>query len=195
MEGLYTILGVLIGSAITLFVSYKDRKIRKEITSLEIEHKKKLFEIEITQKHELFKLERKDKFRLTAIEKRLNAHQEAFDHWSRLSKIFHDANTKENQDIIKNAKEFWYSNTIYLEKETRRRFFEVINIVEDYELNLRMIRNEENEVHKEEYKKQLKEDYLKIRTLPDIILSEVELEPFSFKENDQDPFEKDKTQL
>jgi hypothetical protein len=124
----------------------------------------------------IFKLERKDKFRMVAIEKRLAAHQEAFKLWDNLLQVIH-LNDEEKIKTLNNAREFWFNNSLYLEKETRKRFLEAIGIVEFYKDKLEIYREEKDKKLKEQKKKDYLSDWERMMKLPEYIAKEVELEP------------------
>ena len=100
----------------------------------------------------IFKLERKDKFRMVAIEKRLATHQEAFKLWDKLLHVIH-LNDEEKIKTLNDAREFWFNNSLYLEKETRKRFLEAIGIVEFYKDKLEIYREEKDKKLKKKKRK------------------------------------------
>jgi hypothetical protein len=132
----------------------------------------------------IFKLERKDKFRMVAIEKRLTAHQEAFKLWDKLLHVIHfddEAKIK----TVNEAREFWYNNSLFLEKGTREKFSESIYIVDFYHQKLEMYKSETNPKIKLKLKNEFMSDWNNFMKLPEYIQKEVELEPIKpiVKEN------------
>lgn len=181
-------LGMIIGSIVTIILSYRDRKQRKELIELEISQKKELFEIEKKQNQVLFELERKDKFRLVAVEKRLDAHQQALSHWYKLKKIYHKRNSNQKDEVLMLAKDFWINNSIYLGDETRKRFIEFIDILG---LNIDEVipGTKLSEQERQEYINIKKENWNKLNELHTVIFSEVALEPIKLYEKDKVPFD------
>lgn len=66
-----------------------------------------------------------------AAERRLEAHQQAFQIWWRMATGYHDAD-KRNASL-KECQDFWNSNCLYLGKRTRKAFREVMIDVMVYE--------------------------------------------------------------
>ena len=65
----------------------------------------------------------------------------------------------------------------FLEKETRKRFFEAVNIVDNYSSNLLMLRDTQGIEEKKKINEMILENWEKFHGLYSIIFSEVELEP------------------
>jgi len=124
----------------------------------------------------VFKLERKDKFRMVAIEKRLEAHQKAFSMWYKLIWVIHSPIT-ERTKVISEARDFWITNCLYLEKNTRKEFDVVINLVDGYSDKLRYSKETSDPKLKENIRRDFMKDWERIFDLPKFIQSEVELEP------------------
>jgi len=151
MEGL---IGVLIGSLITYIIFRTERKDKLSLASKE----------------------RQDKFRLVAIEKRLEAHQKAMKYWYKMIEVIHkQGDIKTN--VLLEAREFWYDNSLYLEKETRKRFSDAISIVSMYRDKVDFYKLESFDDQKEELKKEFLKDWSDFMALPAIIQNEVQLEP------------------
>ena len=130
----------------------------------------------------IFKLERKDKFRMVAIEKRLATHQVALKLWDDLLHVIH-LDDEEKIKILNDARKFWFNNSLYLEKETRSRFWEAIEIVHNYKNKLEIYREEKDKNERELKKKDYMADWEKLWYLYDFIQKEVELEPIKLKVN------------
>ena len=185
-------LGAILGGAlIPWFNSKKDRESREQIFEDEKQHKIILFELEKKHKEEMFELERKDrqekfemeqkdKFKMVSIEKRLAAHQQALVYWYEMREILY-GKVKNKNEIIQNLKNFWKRNALYLEKETRKRFYQMIYTVMMNENKINDISTRENE-GLEEYSKEIKKDWDELEELFYIIFSEVEIEPIKITE-------------
>ena len=119
----------------------------------------------------------KEKFKLVAIEKRLEAHQQALKQWSILQYVIHKKNNEEKTKIISDVRNFWLSNSLYLEKETRKKFKDAIWIVSSYSMWLEMYRKMEPGKEKEDHKKFFTDCWNDFHQLFEIIQKEVELEP------------------
>jgi len=66
-----------------------------------------------------------NQLRFAALDQRLVAHQEAFTHWSKFHRLAtegHRMSAGEIDVIVLSAREWWYSNAIYLESDVRVRF-------------------------------------------------------------------------
>lgn len=137
MDAIWSLIGVLIGSGITFLVSNLNRK----------------------QQEKLFGLERKDKFRIVAIEKRLEAHQLALFHWFRMRDVIHEKNEINRNTILNEAQMFWNTHSLYLEKQTRERFSEIIFIITFYQDKLLTYRNATSKEEKESLQKEIKSDW------------------------------------
>ena len=162
MEGL---IGVLIGSIITIIIFRIERRDRLKLSSQE----------------------RKDKFKLVAIEKRLEAHQQALKYWDKLRSVIHGKEEDSNRiKTINEVADFWFSNCLYMEKQTRNKFYDVIFLVSNYPLFLQAWHDAQGP-DKEKENKYLKEKWNEVMSLPNIIMSEVELEPISIVD-DKDLF-------
>ena len=160
LEALFGLIGVLIGSIITIYIFRKERKDRLELSSQE----------------------RKDKFKLVAIEKRLEAHQQALYHWDRLRLIIHEKDIVKRNEVTDNASEFWFKNYLYLEKKTRDKFYEVIYLVRNYRLFWQAWHDAVPGPEKNNKNTELVGHWNEIHSLSTIIMKEVELEPISIKE-------------
>ncbi len=120
--------------------------------------------------------DQKTKFRLVAIEKRLQAHQEAFSWWYKLIWVIHSS-SEDRIKVIADARNFWINNCLYLEKNTRKEFDIIIELVGGYSLKLQIAKDEKDPHKKEELRKDYLGDWKRIVDLPNYIQSEVELEP------------------
>lgn len=134
--------------------------------------------IQSKEKSKYFELERKEKFKMVAIERRLAAHQEAFKLWYDLRSVIHKPDDdQQKKDVLRLAQEFWHSNSLYLEKQTRLRFHEAYGIVSNYYLWLQIYREMERGKEKEEHKSFYMKCWDDFHKLFEIIQDEVELEP------------------
>lgn len=125
------------------------------------------------------KYDRKDKFRLVAIEKRLQAHQEAYALWYKLIWVIHSPSS-ERILVTTEARNFWFNNCLYLEKNTRKEFDIVIKLVDGYSDKLSYGKQTSDPKEKEKIRKDFMKDWDRIMQLPKYIQSEVELEPIVF---------------
>lgn len=134
--------------------------------------------IQSKEKKQYFELERKEKLKLVAIEKRLEAHQQALRHWYDLKTIIHSADNDPHKiEVLESARKFWYSNSLYLEKETRTKFQDVYWIISNYHMWLQMYREMPQGKEKEEHYKFYMQQWNDFHKLFEIIQKEVELEP------------------
>lgn len=161
MEALFGLIGVIIGSIITVYIFRKERQ----------------------DKFNLSAQERKDKYRLIAIEKRLEAHQKALKQWEILQSVIHSPDNKNKSDIISNVREFWLNNCLYLEKITREKFKEAIWIVSSYTMWLEMYRDMDPGKEKDDHKKFYMGCWEDFHKLFETIQKEVELEPIKPEED------------
>lgn len=178
-------LGAILGGAlIPWIISKKDRESREQIFEDEKQHKIKLFELEKKHKEEMYELEKnerkesydlatKDKFRLVAIDKRLETHQMALKYWYKLRDIIHSTDEDKRKAIINEAFEFWYSNCLYLETETRDKFYKAIAITDMHNQNKKMYQESRSPEIREIINKNW-DDFMETHG---IIFKEVELEP------------------
>lgn len=132
------------------------------------------------RKKKYFELERKEKFRSVAIEKRLEAHQQALNHWNKLSSVIHSPDTDSiKRKTITDARDFWFNNSIYLEKNTRELFSKVIGLVSAYSLFHENLRDTPKGEEKNKLRKELSIIYETIISLENFIQIEVNLEPIN----------------
>ena len=150
----------LAGAAVPIFINWLQRK----------DERKK------------FELERKDKYKLVAIEKRLEAHQQAYFHWEKLTSVIHEKDDEKRATIFTDAREFWFSNCLYLEKTTRQEFLVGINRVSNYQPLLAIWKSLPASEEKNHQHQILLNDWESIFKLGDIIQQDVELEPIILKE-------------
>jgi len=171
LPAIFTLLGVAMGSLITMYVSSKNRE----------------------QTKNLFSLERKDKFRMIAIEKRLEAHQKALSYWYELRDIIHEPNEEKRNDILEKAHNFWINNCLYLEKETQKRFSEAILIVKQHKTNLQIMRQEKDEKNRKEFMDNINNNWNRFNDLYDFIFSEIELVPIKSEFEEFNPLSKEES--
>lgn len=133
--------------------------------------------IQSKEKKQYFDLERKEKLKLVAIEKRLEAHQQALKQWSILQSVIHKKDSEEKTKIISGVRDFWMSNSLYLEKETRKKFKEAIWIVSSYSMWLELYKEMDPGKEKDDHKKFFLGCWDDFHKLFEIIQQEVELEP------------------
>ncbi len=153
------IIAFVVGAAVPIFINWLERK----------------------DKRKQFELERKDKYKLVAVEKRLEAHQKALRIWSELIEVIHNRSGDRKNRIIKDAKDFWFNNSIYLETETRKKFTEVIGIVSGYSDMTEAYRSTNDPKEKARLKKEIEKNWNELFKLSSIIQKEVELEPINMK--------------
>ena len=97
--------------------------------------------VQSKEKEKYFDLERKEKLKLVAIEKRLEAHQQALQHWYNLKTVIHAKDDDSKKiEVLNSARNFWFSNSLYLEKQTRAKLQDAFWIVSNYRLWLEMRR-------------------------------------------------------
>ena len=131
----------------------------------------------VIERKKYFNLNRKEKLREVAIEKRLEKHQEALIQWDNLTPTLHMDDNGNKHKIIEAARKFWISNCIYLEKETREKFFEAIGIARSYKIYLTNYYSMSPGKEKDDFKKFYLKCWDDFHKLPEIIQKEVELEP------------------
>ena len=134
------------------------------------------------EKKKYFEMERKEKLKMVAIEKRLEAHQQALKHWNQLRSVIHEKDFDKRNNTIKSATDFWYSNCLYLEKNTRNKFYEVIYSVSMYPEYLAIWRESPKGPEKERSNVELKSQWDEISSLSSVIMAEVELQPIVLRE-------------
>ncbi len=140
--------------------------------------------IQSKEKKAYFELERKEKLKLVAIEKRLEAHQQALKLWYDLKTVIHFPDGDQNKsDILNSARNFWYSNSLYLEKQTRQKFQDAFWIVSNYKMWLEMRREYDDPKEKEKHTKFYTDQWNEFHKLFEIIQKEVELEPIKPEED------------
>ena len=130
------------------------------------------------EKKKYFELERKEKLKLVAIDKRLETHQQAIKQWFDLYTVIHKPDNDEGKiAILEAARLFWYSNSLYLERQTRIKFQEAIWIVSFYGMWLEMYKEMKLGKEKDEHKKFFMSKWDDFHKLFELIQKEVELEP------------------
>jgi len=122
------------------------------------------------------KYDRKDKFRLVAIEKRLQAHQKAYALWYKLIWVIHSPSA-DRILVTKEARNFWLNNCLYLEKNTRKEFDIVIQLIDGYSDKLRYWKDTSDPKEKGKIRQDYMKDWDRVMQLPKYIQSEAELEP------------------
>ncbi|MEW6652914.1 MAG: hypothetical protein AB1394_05520 [Bacteroidota bacterium] len=120
--------------------------------------------------------DQKTKFRLVAIEKRLQTHQEAFSWWYKLIWVIHSP-SNDRIPVITEARKFWLNNCLYLERKTRKEFDIIIKLVDGYSDKLQHAKITLDSKEKEIIRQEYLGDWNRIFQLPELIQSEVELEP------------------
>ena len=132
-----------------------------------------IFWLQDRQKRKYFELERKEKFKIVAIEKRLEAHQQALKLWDELRTVIHKSdNDPQKMEIINTTRDFWYSNSLYLERETRESLQKAF-----WKLWLDNWKALEPGEEKNKEYKFFNEQWEYFHSIPEIIQQEVELEP------------------
>lgn len=140
--------------------------------------------IQSKEERKYFELERKEKFKLVAIEKRIETHQQALKHWDELKSVIHTSDDDQRKgEVLKASRDFWYSNCLYLEKQTRTKFQDAYWIVSNYKMWLEMRREMETGKEKEDHIKFYMEQWNDFHKLFEIIQKEVELEPIKPEED------------
>lgn len=136
------------------------------------------------EKRKYFELERKEKLKLVAIDKRLEAHQLAFKQWFDLKSVIHSPDGDPHKiEVLNSARDFWCSNSLYLEKQTRAKFQEAFGIVSNYKMWLDLWRGMEPGKEKEEHYEFYMAQWNDFHKLFEIIQKEVELEPIKPEED------------
>ena len=128
-----------------------------------------------------FELERKDKYKLIAIEKRLEAHQQAYFLWDKLIHIIHEKDFEKKNNIISEAREFWFQNNLYLEPKTRNDFNETIFRVSMHSFYLQANKDAFQGEDKTKTAKEVKDNWDFILELGSTIQKDVQLEPIILK--------------
>lgn len=141
-----------------------------------------LFQVHLDRKK--FDLQRKDKYKLVAVERRLEVHQQAFNHWCKLRKVIHEQDVNKRNNAIKEAEDFFCNNCLYLEKNTREEFRNVISLVANYPILLENWKHQDAGPDKEEAHKDMIDAWNRIFKFPEIIQSDVELEPIKMETED-----------
>ncbi len=132
--------------------------------------------LEIREKRKQFELERKDKYKLVAIEKRLEAHQQAYNQTMQFMKAMDYRDKKKVQDVFKNGQDFFSKNSLYLGEKVREKFSESLGFLNAYCPRWDYLNEFKMEDRTNELKKYHKESE-KIFELARLIQTEVELEP------------------
>jgi hypothetical protein len=103
-EAIFGLIGVVVGSGLTAgFNYYRDRR------------------------------EREEKYRVMLYEKRLEAHQRAFYYIQKLNEVLNTAQNDEDiWKVTREAREWWDSNCLYLDEESRKEMIPAINYAAIY---------------------------------------------------------------
>ncbi len=134
--------------------------------------------IDSREKQKFFDLEVKEKMKLVAVEKRLEAHQKALTLWYELSNvIFPHGDFDKQSKVVNKALKFWYTNCLYLEKNTRYYFREVINIVSFYSQELECYKSITDQKIKGEAYLSIMDNWKTFNDIYFTIQEEVELTP------------------
>lgn len=162
------IVAFIVGAAVPIFINWLQRRdVRKQ-----------------------FDLQRKDKYKLVAVEKRLEVHQQAFSQWCKLKDVIHEKDVEKRGDVINTASEFYCHNCLYLEKRSREEFRIVIHLVSNYPTFLENWKHRDPGPDKEEAHKDMIDAWNRIFKFPEIIQSDVELEPIKMETEDTPEGEK-----
>jgi hypothetical protein len=136
------------------------------------------------EKRKYFELERKEKLKMVAIDKRLETHQQALKQWYSLKAVIHASDDDPHKTkILEAARDFWYSNSLYLEKQTRAKFQEAFGIVSNYKMWLEMGHEMQPGKEKDKHTKFYLGYWDEFHNLFEIIQKEVELEPIKPEED------------
>lgn len=104
-------------------------------------------------------------------------------HWYALRSVIHEQDIEKKKKVVDAAYDFYIANALYLEKLTRQSFHEAINIVDNYQMYLKMYRDTQEIDAKKQIQKTLTENWDKFHKVSVYIFMEVELEPI--KMNDE----------
>lgn len=136
------------------------------------------FWLQSIQRKRYFHLDVKEKLKYVAIEKRLEAHQKAFKYWWQMFDILKEPNDNHiKNEVLKNSRDFWESNALYLEEKTRKGFLDAIKIAETLHDSLNYVRKATVHEEKKDAKKVYYRDWDYFMDLITTIQQEVELEP------------------
>lgn len=143
-----------------------------------------VFWLQDKQKEKYFELERKEKFKMVAIEKRLEAHQQALKLWDDLRSFIHSPDSDpDKMFVLTTARNFWYSNSLFLEKDSREQFEKAFWIVSNYRLWLENWKLTQPGKEKDEARDFYQARWEEFHKTPEIIQKEVELEPIKPRED------------
>ncbi len=121
-------------------------------------------------------LNRKDMYRTVAIEKRLEAHQKAFEQCMFFVNCLDEHDAEKVRQVFKDAQTFYSKYSLYLEKQTRKKFIEALGFINAYCPRWDYLKDFEGEERQRELMK-IRKESKKVFDLAAIIQSEVELEP------------------
>ncbi|MBK7227672.1 MAG: hypothetical protein IPH97_02085 [Ignavibacteriales bacterium] len=152
LKDLQGIIGVLFGWWFANSISKKERK-QKEINT---------------------ESERIDRYRLSAITERLAAHQKAFEIFYNLSLNIHSEDKTQN-DFIKEARQFWITNCLYLTPKCREVFDNFIFEFSMYKINRQIWFDTKEEKEKKKRSAELIEKFNNIMSVGRIIQEEVDI--------------------
>ena len=86
-----------------------------------ISHQNNLIIEHGSQRHQL---------RMAALERRLETHQKAYTLWRKLVSVVHDE--KQIVSVVKECKEFWVNNCLFLEEKARKAFINACSLAADH---------------------------------------------------------------
>lgn len=76
--------------------------------------------------------ESKERFRVMTFEKRLEAHQRAYYWCHKLNEVLNPSNSEEIHKVASEAREWWDSNCLFLDANSRHKMVELINLAHFY---------------------------------------------------------------
>lgn len=112
---------------------------------------------------QISKTSRSDKYFFSALDKKLKAHQEAFDLALGLSSVAHKSDKQEGINYVNKCQKWWRENCLYLEPAARRAFYEVLITTSFYHNSLECFKD------KSITKEELDEKWNEIIALPNVI--------------------------
>ncbi len=123
-----------------------------------------------------FRIERKDRFRMAALDRRLEAHQKAFEQCSFFISCLDERDTEKIKKVFDNAQNFYANYSLYLEKQTRKKFIEALGFINSYCPRWEYLKDFKPEERQKELEKYHQKSKI-VFDLSNIIQKEVELEP------------------
>lgn len=143
LQVLLTLLGIFVGSFITVLIQRYDHRV---------------------------------KFRLAALDKRLEAHQKAFEQCSFFVSCLDERDAEKVRKVFKDAQTFYSNYSLYLENGTRKKFVEALGFINAFCPRWDYLKDFKQEERQEELKRFHRESQ-KVFDLASIIQKEVQLEP------------------